>query len=52
MMAAAPAGMGGGQADNTQPEYGVGGGPAATRTSREYDWPGNAYCGSLHLDGP
>jgi hypothetical protein len=31
MMAAAPAGMGGGQADNTQPEYGVGGGPAATQ---------------------
>jgi hypothetical protein len=31
MMAAAPAGMGGGQADNTQPEYGMGGGPAATQ---------------------
>ncbi len=29
MMAAAPAGVGGGQTDNTQPEYGVGGGPAA-----------------------
>lgn len=30
-MAAEPAGIGGGQADNTQPEYGVGGGPAATQ---------------------
>jgi hypothetical protein len=32
MMAAAPAGMGGGgQTDNAQPEYGAGGGPAATQ---------------------